>query len=404
MLTFLRRPVVGRVLRAVIPLLGGAVFATLWVVAEWARPQDGGALVAVFFGAAIALSAWMPWAALGLIVVVPALQGFGLLPPPEPTTWPQYLAIGIVAGVVGARSPWLLRAAAVVVGAVGSVAAGWALTVPSVGRSDVWGVWLGEHEGARTDLSAIAFALVGVTGIGWAIGVAVGSAWRLNIARGRILAAKQQTDEAVAELQVVLDRAAIARDVHDSLAHSLAIVVSQAQGASALVGGDGVAAQALTDIATVSREALTDVRALVERIEDETPGVHRVGDIAGLLRQMREVGMTVTFEEHGDPGVLGRQTEAAAYRIVQESCTNALKHAGRHADVRVVLDQRGAGLGVIVESRGSAPLVAAAGPGVGIRGMRERARLVGGWLRAERDLDADTHAWVVTAWLPGAAA
>lgn len=84
MLTFLRRPVVGRVLRAVIPLLGGAVFATLWVVAEWARPQDGGALVAVFFGAAIALSAWMPWAALGLIVVVPALQGFGLLPRRNP--------------------------------------------------------------------------------------------------------------------------------------------------------------------------------------------------------------------------------------------------------------------------------------------------------------------------------
>jgi signal transduction histidine kinase len=83
---------------------------------------------------------------------------------------------------------------------------------------------------------------------------------------------------------------------------------------------------------------------------------------------------------------------------VQESLTNALKHQGRTATVRVVLDWRGPGLGVVVTSTGAVPLVVADGRGSGIAGMQERARLVGGWLRA--GAGDEEHEFVVTAWLP----
>jgi signal transduction histidine kinase len=85
---------------------------------------------------------------------------------------------------------------------------------------------------------------------------------------------------------------------------------------------------------------------------------------------------------------------------VQESLTNALKHGGAAARAAVVLDWRGPGLALLVRSSGRAPLVthgAVPGPGAGIPGMRERARIAGGWLTAEPDADGE---FVVTAFLP----
>lgn len=398
--SFLRHPLVARALRFGLVPATGAVYIALWIVAEWSRSLGDQPIVVVILGVAIGLSAWMPATSLGLVVVVPLLQITGLLAPPESTTWPQYLAIAIVAGVVGAGRSDLLRYLTVPAVGVASVAAAWAMTVPTPVRPDVWNSWVASEQGTRSALFTVSLALVGIAGIGWAVGVAVGSAWRLGLARGRLVVAEQQADEASAELQTALDRAAIARDVHDSLAHSLAIVVSQAQGAAALAVRDETAAQALTDIAEVGREALTDVRALVERIEDESPGRHRVDEIGELVEQMREVGMTTSLEVHGQPVDLGIAGESAAYRIVQESCTNALKHAGRRAHVRVVLEWRGPGLAVLVSSRGTEPVVSGVAPGVGIRGMRERARLAGGWLRAGADADAGDGTWTVTAWLP----
>jgi signal transduction histidine kinase len=153
------------------------------------------------------------------------------------------------------------------------------------------------------------------------------------------------------------------------------------------------------------------VRRLVERItqdDDVTAPRETLADVDALVVAMREVGMEVVVtvegasEPQGPPGALAPSQELAVYRIVQESLTNALKHAGASSSVAVQLDWRGRGLTLQVTSRGrGAPLVAArtgADRGAGVRGMTERARLAGGWLSAQPS--ADGTAFEVTAFVP----
>jgi signal transduction histidine kinase len=393
---------------------GGAVFLALWIIAEAGRSDLGPTVAMVaLLATAIGLSSWMPLTALGLVVAVPALQCLGLVEPPSSTTWPTYLAIAIMAGVVGAGGRALPRYLALPAIGVASALAAFAMTVPTLRRPDVWGSWTASGQSPRQDLVVIALALIGVAGIAWAIGVGIGSAWRVAAARTGLAHAEQQLEETSFELRVAEDRARIARDVHDSLAHSLAIVVSQAQGASAVAVSDPTAQQALDDIAEVGRDALADVRRLVERIREDDVATPRatLADVPALVAQMREVGMGATLVELGAPDGLAPSQELAVYRIVQESLTNALKHGGRTSTVRVVLEWRGPGLALFVTSTGSTPLVPGASAGVGIRGMEERARLAGGWVRAaagEPESAASGREeripFVVTAWVPGHAA
>lgn len=395
MTSFLRRRA-----RHLLAPAAGAVYLVLWILAEAGRADlTGHVLVVSALAVAIGLASWMPATALGLVVVVPMLQALHLLARPRDTTWPEYLAIAIVVGVVGAGRSGLLRWLAVPVLGVASVAAAWAMAVPTVADPDVWSNWTASGEGTRGSLVLLSLAVAGASGIAWAVGVAIGAAWRIGLARTRVAVAERETAVTTAELRAEQDRARIARDVHDSLAHSLAVVVSQAQGAAAVAESDGPTATALRDIADVSRSALGDVRSLVERIQGTGPAAaHGLDDVPDLVEDMRELGMRATLEQHGDPVRLGTATDAAVHRIVQESLTNVLKHQGRTAEARVVLDWRGPGLGVVVTSRGDAPLVALDGPGSGVDGMRERARLAGGWLRAGDGDDPDE--FVVTGWLP----
>ncbi|MDM7891204.1 sensor histidine kinase [Curtobacterium caseinilyticum] len=399
MTSFLRRRA-----RHLLAPAAGAVYLVLWIVAEAGRSDlTGHVLVVSAFAVAIGLANWMPATALGLVVVVPILQALHLIGRPRATTWPEYLAIAIVVAVVGAGHSGLLRWLAVPVLGVASAAAAWAMAVPTVADPDVWGNWTASRSGTRSDLVLLTLAIAGASGIAWAVGVAVGAAWRIGLARVRVVEAERETEVTTAELRAEQERARIARDVHDSLAHSLAVVVSQAQGAAAVAGADGPAATALRDIADVSRSALGDVRSLVERIQGTGPvAVHGLSDVPDLVEDMRELGMRASFEQHGDPAPLGTVAGGVVHRIVQESLTNVLKHQGRTASARVVLDWRGAGLGVVVTSRGDAPLVQLDGDGSGIDGMRERARLAGGWLRAGAGDEPDE--FVVTGWLPVGAA
>jgi signal transduction histidine kinase len=378
----------------------GVVYLVLWIVGEAGRSGLAEHVVVVSaFAVAIGLAAWMPSTALGLVVAVPLLQALRLLHRPTSTTWPEYLAVAIVVGIVGAGRSDVLRWIAVPVLGVASAAAAWAMVVPTVGDQDVWGRWVASSSGTKTDLAFLTLSLAGASGIGWAVGVAIGATWRVGLARVRVVEAERETEVTSVELHAEQERARIARDVHDSLAHSLAVVVSQAQGAAAIAVRDEHAASALRDIAEVSRSALGDVRALVERIQGTgVEARYGLADVPPLVADMREVGMVAIFEQRGTPAEVTTGVAAAVHRIVQESLTNVLKHQGRTASAGVVLDWRGPGLGVVVASRGSAPLVALDGPGTGIAGMEERARLVDGWLRAGRG-DED-HEFVVTAWLP----
>lgn len=236
-------------------------------------------------------------------------------------------------------------------------------------------------------LVAAAFAL----GLSWTAGALLRSALR-----ARANAEAQQRAEA--EAVVEQERVRIARDMHDVVAHSLAVVIAQADGARYASAYDPDAATvALGTISTTARSALADVRLLLTQLrhsQGEGPQP-TLADLEGLYAQVRAAGVelrvTVDPVPPGEPpGVV----QLAVYRILQEALTNALRHGGGPVDV--LLSWRSDR----VELRVRNPLLAAApasGPaGHGVVGMRERASLAGGRLDA-RPLDG---AFVVDAVIP----
>ena len=116
---------------------------------------------------------------------------------------------------------------------------------------------------------------------------------------------------------------------------------------------------------------------------------------------MRGAGLTVSDEAFGEPTSLTAGQELAVYRILQESLTNALKHSGSDAFVRITSDWRGPGLALSIVSLSSTDLIAVESSHIsrGITGMTERARLAGGWLSAALDAD-DPRCFMVTAFIP----
>jgi signal transduction histidine kinase len=243
--------------------------------------------------------------------------------------------------------------------------------------------------------SAAAFLL------SWTAGLLV-RIWRQ--ARENRQAAAAATEEMVAEQE----RVRIARDMHDVVAHSLAVVVAQADGARYLGSKDPAATDAaLATIATTAREALSDVRVLLSQLrhsQDDGPQPTLV-DLDRLVEQLRASGLTIAQEVSGTPLALGTAQQLAVYRIVQESLTNALRHADREQPVLVHFGWTQRGLDLTISSAlvaakttrtGRTPIVGAATTGHGIAGMTERAALVGGHLTAA----VDGARFVVHAWLP----
>lgn len=243
------------------------------------------------------------------------------------------------------------------------------------------------------------FALVGVASLFalllfWTAGALARTALRAREIR---LAQVRAEAEAVAEAQ----RVRIARDMHDVVAHSLAVMIAQADGARYAAAADpGAATAALATIGSTARSALADVRLLLTELR------HRQGDgpqpaladVDELFAQVRAAG--VDLRVCRDPALwpargaaLSAAVQLAAYRILQEALTNALRHGdggpvgvnlGWHAD-RVELTVRN---GVDGPSASSSPV-----PGHGLIGMRERAHLVGGTLVAGVDgMEFEVHA------------
>ncbi|WP_206446903.1 sensor histidine kinase [Agrococcus sp. KRD186] len=182
------------------------------------------------------------------------------------------------------------------------------------------------------------------------------------------------------------ERAALARDMHDVVAHSLAVVIAQANGAR--YTQDPAAKDAsLASIAGTAKEALGDVRLLLAQLR-HTEAPDPIASLAGvdaLIERMREAGLDVRLEHVGVPVPLPRTADIAAYRILQEALTNALRHGDRDQPVHVRM--RGVPLpggqgGIVVDVHNR--VVTALGqqgpgqPGHGVRGMHERARLAGG--------------------------
>lgn len=211
----------------------------------------------------------------------------------------------------------------------------------------------------------------------------------------------------MAEQAIGAERTRIAREMHDVIGHSLNAIAVQAEGVRHVLRADADRAdRALADIGALSRAAVDDVRDLLDVLAaDEsdspvrpTPTVRDVPELIGSLRYTSAVRLRIVGDADAVPDHIG----TAAYRIVQEGLTNALKHA-RGAPVTVHLAVRDHEMDVtILNTAATARAALKSEGGHGIAGMRERVRASGGILLAGPD--PATGGWRVSANLPWARA
>ncbi len=193
---------------------------------------------------------------------------------------------------------------------------------------------------------------------------------------------EERATQAVAE-----ERARIARELHDVVAHHVSVMVVQAAGARRVIEKDPAQARdALQAVEQAGRTALDEMRRMLEVLRADEAGVGPqpgLADLDRLVAQVREAGLPVELTVEGMDRPLPAGMDLAAYRIVQEALTNAVKHAGK-ATARVTVHHEAEALDIEVTDDGrgaAAPLLAKATEGGhGLIGMRERVALYNGEL------------------------
>jgi signal transduction histidine kinase len=234
------------------------------------------------------------------------------------------------------------------------------------------------HSAALTGQSLIAsvFFVGQILGC-WMLGVLVRFRRDAAALAGRNAALERQAEQAVAA-----ERARIARELHDIVAHHLSVVVLQAAGARA---SGRPADGALQKIEHSGREALTEMRRLLAVLREprEETGRHPqpgVGELPALAESVRAAGLAVDLVLDGDHVTLPAAVDVSAYRIVQEALTNVLKHAGpARAEVAVGCADGAVTIEVTDDGAGI-PASGAQTGGQGLTGMRERVAIFGGEL------------------------
>ncbi len=213
---------------------------------------------------------------------------------------------------------------------------------------------------------------------------------------------ERRTHEAVAR-----ERTRIARELHDVVAHAVSVMIVQADGAGYAVRRDAdTAEQALRTIASTGREALRELRRTVallrtEHAPDQVPQ-HGTAGLAKVVDMMRGTGLAVELELTGELDTIAPEVSLGVHRVVQESLTNTLRHAGAHPKAWVRVQRREGDVLVEVVDSGGIPVHGSSthpikGSGLGLVGMRERIAVLGGALEAGRRGDG---AWRVHATIP----
>nr|WP_306231256.1 histidine kinase [Micrococcus sp. Mcc89] len=382
-------------------------------------PQGRQTAVSLLAGAGMVL----PWAVrrvrpVASAAVVTAAAVLHLLAGPEFSL--SLLMVPLTVYNLAANAPRSVSVAGLLLGLVGGVANGvkvWLFPAQFV-----------TPDGLTVRSPAEPLAMV-IMAIG--CGLVVLTAWAFgDVVRNRRLAVRALEDRAhrlevqsrqERELAAADERSHIAREMHDIVAHSLQVVISQADGARyAAAAKPALAVTALETIGQTGRSALADMRQLlgVLRETGETvagvPGVTdddarrpadvvaapdgrgarlppgrrpqpRLADLPALVETMRLSGLEVSLLETDTPRrALPAGGELAAYRIVQEALTNTLRHGGPDADAFVTLawTARGLDLQIDDDGRGAAADPATRGSGQGLRGAAERTALFGGTLES----------------------
>ncbi|WP_444947943.1 sensor histidine kinase [Micromonospora ureilytica] len=287
--------------------------------------------------------------------------------------------------VAGGLGAWVVGA--VVLPLQNGPGTGWAaLTV----RDIAWNFWFG----------------TGYAAVIWAVGLTVryGGQLREAVAERRLSAEREH--EHVARIAVAEERARIARELHDIVAHSLSVIILQANGAAYAFDHDQQRArEALRTIGATGSDALGEIRQLVVLLRgdgdgpsDRIPG--GLDQVEAVVQRARDAGLTADLIVYGTPPEVPGGVALAVCRIVQESLTNTLKHAGPDPAATVALSYRPGVIDIEVTDFGACAEPAIPG-GHGLVGMRERVALYGGTFAARPDPDGG---WRVHAGIPLAGA
>jgi signal transduction histidine kinase len=319
-------------------------------------------------------------------------------------------ADGLLAGSAAAR--WRLVAVATIVfGAVSAL-----MVVDPIANDFVAFLYIllcarvgalnGIPESVAVLVGAVALPLVldATAGAHTSISMAIGAAFAWSAAVA-IRSRHEVADELHAAQRQLLERAAAderqrtAREVHDLIAHTLAVNMLHLTGARLALeeGRTAQAVEALRQAESGGRDAMRDIRRTVDLLGDSeqpTRALPSAADLADLVGEYQTAGMTVTLELEGELGGVSPDTGLAAYRIAQESLANAAKHSpGSPVQLRVSIGP--AALNMTISNTRTGPSPSPHG-GRGIPGMSERAALIGGSVSAQPIGDE----WEVHAVLP----
>jgi signal transduction histidine kinase len=369
------------------PAAAAVLLGALFILEERQFDQKSALLLALVTGVAVAEI--LPATALGLVFAALVLQSVKVLPLVLLSGVLSYAVVPVVIffAVIGwkTRNRWVLPVAAVVF--AGIITVNWFTDQTWI--NFIFGNQIYGRGVLRTLTYAFlifgAFAALNLAA--WAVGVAVNN---LSRSRRAQLAAESRLRETATELAVEQERNRIARELHDILAHSLTVIVAQADGIRFIhrVEPESVE-EASRVIAESARTALVETRRLVEGFSTELSNqpVHKVEDLVALAGRLSSSGMPVTIETTGEPRDMTAAQQLTVYRLAQESLTNAFKHGDRSqgAHLHLVWSETSLELRVrssFITSQAVAPDTAPLGRG--LAGMRTRAAAVGGWVETVR--------------------
>ncbi|GAA2405673.1 histidine kinase [Streptomyces glaucosporus] len=353
-------------------------------------------------------------AGLALLVQLAVTMPFVIPRPPHfpPATWPAYAltTLGVLPLVWRRRAPLTVLTAVVAARFLYELALdGPGQPLPYEGLVAVYTVAVLSSRRRRTAACAAGVPLI-VVGVGLNTGETRELFFTLfcffgayALGRSRLRAARGEAERAAAR-----ERARIAREMHDVLSHSVAMMVVQAEAGPVAVRSAPERAEAAFDaIAETGREAMAQLRGILGVLrEDGAAAVPRepqpaLADLPALVERVARSGPRVTYTVTGDARPLPPGIETTAFRVVQEALTNTARHAfASEAAVRLAYGPHTLTVTVTDDGRGPAP---GAVPGHGLTGMRERAAAHGGTARTGPGPGGRGHRVEVTLPLVGSA-
>jgi signal transduction histidine kinase len=248
--------------------------------------------------------------------------------------------------------------------------------------------------------------VVGYGAVVWAVALTVRYVGQLRASAAERRLSAEREHQHVARIAVAEERARIARELHDIVAHSLTVIVLQANGASYAFDHDQQRArEALRTIGATGSDALEEIRQLVELLRGDGNGPSDRAPVAldqveAVVQRARDTGLDARLIVHGTPPEVPGGVALAVCRIVQESLTNTVKHAGPDPVATVTVTYRPGLIDIEVTNSGAGPRSRISG-GHGLVGMRERVALYGGTFEAG---PGPAGGWRVHAGIPFAGA